>query len=70
MGSISTMVAMFPSVGQGVDSHFWCTPGIEVMGSSPTRYNAHMNAYATNTLLPTHYDDFLNHVASTIVHTY
>jgi hypothetical protein len=67
---LGLMVAMFPSVGQGVDSHFWCTPGIEVMGSSPTRYNAHMNAYATNTLLPTHYDDFLNHVASTIVHTY
>jgi hypothetical protein len=64
------MVAMLPSVGQGVDSYFGCTPGLEVMTSDPTRFDAHMNAFSTNTLLPTHYDDFLNHVAWSVVHWY
>jgi hypothetical protein len=69
-GSISTMVAMFPSVGTNVDSHYWCTPGVEVMGDNPARFNPHMNAFATNTLLPTHYDDFLSHIDSTYWYTY
>lgn len=71
-GSLATMLALFPSVGQGVDSHFWCTPSIQVMTDSTTRFNAHMNAFATNTLLPTHYDDFLNpaFISQTFVHFY
>jgi hypothetical protein len=69
-GSISTMMALFPSVGQGVDSYFWSTPGQEVMTSDPLRFDAHMNAFSTNTLLPTHYDDYLNHVVWSVVHTY
>lgn len=72
-GSIATMLALFPSVGQGVDSYYWCTPGVEVMSTlNPARFDAHMNAFRTNTLLPTHYDDFLNpiHVAWSFVHTY
>jgi hypothetical protein len=35
-----------------------------------TRFNPHMNAFATNTLLPTHYDDFLSHIDSTYWYTY
>ena len=69
-GSISTMVALFPSVGQSVQSHFWSTPGQEVMTSDPARFNAHMNAFATNTLLPTHFDDFLSHIAWQVNHVY
>jgi hypothetical protein len=69
-GSISTLLALFPSNGNGVDSYFWCTPGIEVMTSDPTRFNAHMDAFATNTLLPTHYDDFLLFVARSWTHEY
>lgn len=69
-GSIATLLALFPSNGNAVDSYFWCTPGIEVMTSDPNRFNAHMNAFATNTLLATHYDDFLNHVAWSVVHQY
>ena len=71
-GSIATMLALFPSVGQGVDSYYWCTPGVEVMTSDPARFDAHMNAFATNPPLPTHYDDFQlpQHVAWTVVHTY
>lgn len=64
------MLALFPSVGQGVESYYWCTPGLEVMGDSATRFDAHMNAFTANTLLPTHYDDFLNHVAWSVLHTY
>jgi hypothetical protein len=69
-GSISTMVAMFPSVGTSVSSNYWCTPGVEIMGDNPTRFDAHMNAFATNTLLPTHYEDYLSHILSTTWHTY
>ena len=69
-GSIAKLVAMFPSSGSGVDSHFWCTPGIEIMGSNPARFNAHMNAFATNDPLETYYDTFLNHIVSQVVHFY
>ena len=51
-----------------MDSYFWCTPGLELMASDPARFNVHMNAFTTNMLLPTHYDDFLNHVAWSVVH--
>ena len=68
--SIATMLALFPSVGNTVESHFWSTPGLELMGSDPQRFDAHMNAFATNVLLPTYYDDFLNHVAWSVVHVY
>lgn len=69
-GSIATLLALFPSDRPGVDSYFWCTPGVEVMTSDPARFDAHMNAFATNTLLQTHYDDFLNYVVWSVVHEY
>jgi hypothetical protein len=77
-GSIASMVALFPSVGVGVDSRYWSTPGLEVMGCNPTlsaakdplRYDRHMSAFASGVLLPTYYDDFMNHVAWSIDHSY
>lgn len=69
-GSIATLLALFPSNSTEVHSYFWCTPGIEVMTSDPARFDAHMNAFSTNTLLWTHYDDFLNpnNIAWSVVH--
>ena len=42
------------------------------MGSDPARFDAHMEAFSTNTLLATRYDDFLNpsYIASIVVHLY
>ena len=67
-GSIATMVTLFPSTSQSVESHYWCTPGIEAMTSDADRFNVHMNAWTNNTLIPTHYEDFLNHVVWTTTH--
>jgi hypothetical protein len=71
-GSIATLMAMFPSNRNGVDSYFWSTPGNEMMTSDPARFDAHMNAFSTATLLPTHYDDYQlpNNLAWSVVHTY
>ena len=43
-----------------VESRFWSTPGQQAMTSDPRRFDAHMQAWATNVLLPTHYEDYLN----------
>jgi hypothetical protein len=43
------------------------------MGSDPARFQEHMDAFSTSTLLPTHYDDFLNFLHPSIppvVHIY
>lgn len=69
-GSISTLLAMFPTSRPQVESYYWCTPAVQVMTSDPTRFDAHMNAFATNVLLPTHYDDFLDHVSWRVRHEY
>lgn len=71
-GSIATLLALFPSNRpDDVDSYFWCTPGVQVMTSDPTRFDVHMNAFSTNTLLPTRYDDFLQHFVGTpVLHYY
>jgi hypothetical protein len=69
-GSIASMLALFPSTGSGVQSYYWSTPGLEIMASDPSRFDSHMNAFATNTLLETHYDDFLSHVVWSVVHSY
>ncbi|MBP8298876.1 MAG: penicillin acylase family protein [Planctomycetes bacterium] len=79
-GSYATLLAMFPLQGanQGsVESYFWCTPGVQAMGPDlrgPTqtsaRFNAHMNAYATNSLLPSYYSNFLSTFVSMVTHVY
>lgn len=77
-GSIATLLAMFPSNGTDVHSYYWCRPGIEVMvsdrsaplPSADSRFDAHMNAFATNILLETRYDSFLSHTTWSVVHAY
>jgi hypothetical protein len=71
-GSISPLLALFPNDRSGVDSYYWCTPGEREMTSEATRFDVHMDAFATNMLLSTHYDDFLNpsNIAWTWVHEY
>ena len=70
-GSIATLLALFPSNRpDDVDSYFWCTPGVQVMTSDPARFDVHMNAFSTNTLLPTRYKDYLNHIVGTVLHYY
>ncbi len=72
-GSIATMLALFPSDRPGVDSFFWCTPGVEVMTNNAWRLGAldkNMSAFATNGLMGTHYDDFFSFVNWSVVHAY
>jgi hypothetical protein len=62
-GSYATMLTMFPKTGAAsgpVESYFWCTPGVEAMGIDPARFEQHMDAHASNTLLPSHFHTFLN----------
>lgn len=66
-GSLATIVALFP-VGGPVESHFWCAPGVQVMGSdlrdpsglneTMDRYDASMVAFASNQLLPSYFWSF------------
>jgi hypothetical protein len=75
-GSYATLLALFPSTG-GVESYFWCTPGVQAMGYdlrgpsfTADRFDLHMGAYATNTLMPSHYNDFLTNHVSVVYHYY
>lgn len=77
-GSIATLLALFPDdparAGQ-VDSYYWCTPGIQIMGHDPSsvgpwRFDAHMTAFASNVLLESRFDSYLQNISSTVVHTY
>jgi hypothetical protein len=77
-GSIATLLALFPDdparAGQ-VDSFYWCTPGVQIMGHDPSavgpwRFDAHMTAFASNALLESRYDSYLQNVISTVTHTY
>jgi hypothetical protein len=75
-GSYATLLALFPSTG-GVESHFWCTPGVATMNESfvpaqgVSRFEGHMNAFATNVLMQSHYNDFAtNFVPPIVSHTY
>jgi hypothetical protein len=72
-GSIATMLALFPdhaSRSMEVDSYYWCTPGVDVMGHGPLRFDAHMNAFSVNVLLESRYDSYRSFVFSSLVHTY
>jgi len=75
-GSYATLLALFPSQGD-VESYFWCTPGVEAMGPDlrvPTRtamrFDLHMNAFSTNTLMRSHFSDFQTSPASVVTHVY
>ncbi|MCA8973379.1 MAG: hypothetical protein KDC98_01590 [Planctomycetes bacterium] len=68
-GSYATLLALFPDQG-AAESYFWCTPGVQALGTDPTRFNVHMNAHATNTLLQSHFGDFATNYVSLITHYY
>ena len=51
---MAPLLALFPSNDSRVDSYFWCTPGVQLIGNYLHRFDAHMNAFATNALLETH----------------
>lgn len=75
-GSYATLLAMFPSTG-GVESYFWCTPGVQAMGydlrgpiDTARRFDVHMAAFASNTLMASHFDDFLTNYDTLVIHTY
>ncbi len=68
-GSYATLLALFPSQGD-VESYFWCTPGVEAMGANPSRFNLHMAAHATNTLMRSHFSDFATNHVSLVTHYY
>jgi hypothetical protein len=66
-GSYATLLTMFPSQG-GVESFFWCTPGVAAMGSDPNRFTVHMAAHAGNTLLTSHFSNFQGFPSYTLVY--
>ncbi|MCA8976382.1 MAG: hypothetical protein KDC98_16805, partial [Planctomycetes bacterium] len=68
-GSYATLLALFPDQG-GVESYFWCTPGVQPMGTGTSRFNVHMNAHAANTLLQSYFTDFATDPVSLIRHYY
>jgi hypothetical protein len=53
-----------------VESWFWCTPGVEAMGSDPRRFDRHMAAFASSTLLRSHYSDFATNYVTIEEHYY
>lgn len=68
---MATMLALFPDMRPDVESWFWCTPGVQMMTRDPARFDAHMNAFTTNSLMSTRYEDFLNHIVPPVViHSY
>jgi hypothetical protein len=70
-GSYTTMLSLFPSDPlRDVESYFWCTPGVEAMGIDPARFDRHMDAFATNTLMRTHFSDFETNHVSVVEHYY
>ncbi|GAB4145800.1 MAG: hypothetical protein Fur0037_13770 [Planctomycetota bacterium] len=76
MGSYATLLTLFPSTG-GAESWFWCTPGVQAMGydlrgslETDRRFDRNMQAYSTNTLLPSHFSDFLTHYVTLMNHYY
>lgn len=75
-GSFATLLTLFPSQGD-VESYFWCTPGVQAMGpdlsvppNTAARFNLHMDAYSTNTLMRSHFSDFQTNPASVVTHVY
>lgn len=65
-GSYATLLALFPD-NAGVESYFWCTPGVQAMGIDPQRFDVHMDAQAANVLLESRFSTYLNHYVPPII---
>lgn len=79
-GSYATLLTLFPRQGVtslGVESYFWCTPGVQAMGNdlrgpaqTAQRFDQHMQAFASNTLMQSHFNDFLTNHVTVVTHYY
>jgi hypothetical protein len=56
---------------------FWCTPGVQATGydlrgpvETQRKFDLHMDAFATNTLMRSYYSEFLTNAVTTVVHYY